>query len=719
VSFGRQKRLLVGWLALLAPLPLPFSDVIGWPVLVLYELGVLLFLERARRDAAAWLPLWGMNVLGLAYLPLLGADLLLLHRGHLVAPMIHLGMFALLVKLFAMVRERDKWQVAIGIFFIFLAAMGTSVHPTILLYLGAFLVLGLQLLLRFACFHVLADFSRDDPGLAALPLGRLVALSTAFILLLAVPLFATLPRMRSPYIIGRGDNAGLIQEAAGFSDAVALDSIDQIRTSRAVVMRVQFEHGSARPDADQEMRFKAATYDQYQEGRWRRTPPRGLLPRRQGGRFALAPGSPSRWLHVFLQPLHSRSLPLPVEALQVDPQVAGIELDQGGAVSLPFVPSSLREYEVGIGSRPVLLAATPSGQADLTLDMAGVTPRIAVLAARVARQGNAAERAGRLERHLATGYTYTLDLGGRPTGADPIEGFLFRYKSGQCEYFASAMVLMLRAQGIPARLVTGFLGGEYNPFEGYLILRDSNAHAWVEAYLGDRQGWQVFDPTPLAGRPEASAKGFWLLAHQAWDFVQFRWDRYVLTYGFYDQLEFFGEVRGLWHRLLGLFERGSDAVAAAGPGGSMASAAAAAASAQNAAPDSVLRRLLKLLRSPWLAAGAAVAALALLAAIAAGASLLWRRLRGPLDSTLAYRRIRRRLARAGLRISPALAPLALQAQAAARFPAAAAATGQVVSFYVRESFGGRRLAAAEREALRAALAEAESRLARGDRRASA
>jgi hypothetical protein len=143
-------------------------------------------------------------------------------------------------------------------------------------------------------------------------------------------------------------------------------------------------------------------------------------------------------------------------------------------------------------------------------------------------------------------------------------------------------------------------------------------------------------------------------------------------------------------------------------------AAAAAGHAPGAAPDSFLGRLLRRLSSPWFAAGAGAA----LAALAAAALLLWRRLRPPLDPTLAYRRIRRRLDRAGLPVSPALAPLALQALAAARFPAAAAATGQVVTFYVRESFGGRRLADVERAALRAALDEAESRLGRGDPRPS-
>ncbi len=697
MTFARQKRLLVGAMALLAPLPLPFSDVIAWPVVLAYMLGVCLFLLRAWRDTPGWLPLWAMNVLGVAYLPILGADLLVLHRGHLVAPVLHLGLFALLVKLFSMVRERDKWQAVIGIFFIFLAAMGTSVHPTIALYLAAFLVLGLLVLVRFAFFHVLADFSRDDPRLATLPVRGLVTASTVAVLLFAVPMFALLPRLRTPYIIGRGNGTGVVQEAAGFSDAVSLDSIDQIRTSRAVAIRVQFEGGAAPSDAGQEMRFKAATYDVYQHGHWRHTPGRTLLPRRQGGVFVLAAGQPDMWLHVWLQPLRSHSLPVPIEALQIEPGVAGIEMDQGGALSFPFSPIELRQYRVGIGSRPVPLGAPPAGPADPALDTSGVTPRIAALAARVAVHGTAAQRAASLESYLSATYTYTLDLGGRDAEENPIDNFLFRYKSGQCEYFASAMVLMLRSQGIPARLVTGFLGGEFNPFEGFLILRDSNAHAWVEAYLGEPGGWRVFDPTPPAGRPAESAVGMALLLSQAWDYVQFRWDRYVLTYGLADQLALWSDIRRLWNGWMHIFDRPEKPAGMEEP-----AAAASGLHGPSTLPPTPGWTAGRLLRAPWTAPA--------LLLLLAGGTVAWRRWHPPLDATRAYSRMRRRLARAGLRISPALPPLALQAQAARRFPAAAAAVAQIVGLYIGESFGGRRLADAEMAALRAALAAAESQV---------
>jgi hypothetical protein len=158
MTFAREKRLLVGALAFLAPIPLPFNDTVRWPVLVAYLGAVVWFLRRAWADEARWLPLWGMNLLGVAYLPFFFFDLMALGHGRLVGPVLDLGLFALTVKLFALTRERDKWQAALGIFFLFLAAMGTSVHPSIVLYLLAFAGLALLLLTRFTYLHVLAGF---------------------------------------------------------------------------------------------------------------------------------------------------------------------------------------------------------------------------------------------------------------------------------------------------------------------------------------------------------------------------------------------------------------------------------------------------------------------------------------------------------------------------------------------------------------------------------
>ena len=86
-------------------------------------------------------------------------------------------------------------------------------------------------------------------------------------------------------------------------------------------------------------------------------------------------------------------------------------------------------------------------------------------------------------------------------------------------------------------------------------MRQSNAHAWVEAYLPE-EGWRLFDPTPPAGRPQISSRGWGLLFSQAYDYLVFRWDRYVLTYGFYDQVDAFIRLRELFEGVWSLFGRG-------------------------------------------------------------------------------------------------------------------------------------------------------------------
>lgn len=684
MTFAKQKRLLLGLLALLAPIPLPFNEVVSWPVVAAYVAGVLVFLRRVMLDRQRWLPTWALNALGLAYLPLAFLDMFVVSR-RLLAPVLHLILFALLVKLFSLTRERDKWQVAIGVFFLFLASMGTSVHPTIVIYLIAFLVLSLVMLTRFAFLHVLAGFGREDPELARIPLRGFLGFCTLLTVVLSVPLFAFLPRVPSPYIVGRGSGLGQTIESAGFSDEVTLDSIGQIRNSQDVALRL-LEEGAAAPSGD--IRFKTATYDLYQGGTWRRSPFRMALRREPEGIWLAEGLRPQRWARIFLTPINSRSVPLPIETVVVDPRATVLSLDEGGAVSFRFQPQELVEYRIGLASGPVMTARQPSGTpADTALDLAGVTPPIAALAARVMGGGTPLERAQRLEAHLIQDYEYTLDFRGR-SAENPIEDFLFRYKSGQCEYFASSMVLLLRSQGIPARLVTGFLGGEYNPFEGYYIVRDSNAHAWVEAYI-EGEGWRVFDPTPPAGRPIATESGLPLLMRQAWDFVTFRWDRYVLTFGLYDQLRIFSGLRQMWHDFVSRFQQPDKPEKAT--------------AAEPASGGEILLEGEPGPQMPDVPLPVALG-LTLLAAAVFG---MYLRFRPRLTATAAYTRLRRRLGRRGAPLPESVPPLVVGQEMAVRYPAAAEPAARIIAFYLRESFGGQALEDGEREALEAALDEAE------------
>ena len=689
IAYGRPKRLLLGGLALLAPLPLPFNELLEWPALVVYAAALVAFLRRAAGGTSSWLPNWAMNLLGLIYLPVLWLDFTVFFRGQLVRPLLHLALFVLLVKLYALNRERDKWHALIGVFFVFLAAMGTSVHPAIMLYLIVFLAASAYTLARFAYLHVLTGFGQRELEPGGLPLGGFVTASTIATLVFAVPLFVILPRMRSPYITGRGTGSGTIVHAAGFSDDINLDVASSVRDNRAVALRLQYDEGT--PTG--ELRYKAATYDVFEETSWRQSPRREVGRERGSMAYPLVAGVPrAGGVTVYRQRMEARALPLPVETVAVEVKGTSLVFDEGGAVALPRGTIETVDYRAHVGARPVSGAVAPTAgdRPDVVLGREGVNEAVARLADAAAGEGSAAERAARIEAHLIQNYAYTLDFVGRG-GDHPVDDFLFRYKSGHCEYFASAMVLLLRAEGIPARLVTGFLGGEFNPLEGYYIVRQSNAHAWVEAWLGESEGWRTFDPTPPAGRPVSEAASLGLLFTQAWDYLQFRWDRYVLTYGFYDQLQAFAQLRGVWARLRNLFSRPdrpaptpADIVPASDPETPAATAEAAAG-------------------GPW------GTALVLLAVVAVIAWILWRR-RPPLTATRAYERLRHRLAQRGLALDEATAPLALRRRATRRFPEASQPAGRIVEFYVRESFGGETLAEDERSQLGAALKEAEDTL---------
>ncbi|HTS51213.1 MAG TPA: transglutaminase domain-containing protein, partial [Bryobacteraceae bacterium] len=110
---------------------------------------------------------------------------------------------------------------------------------------------------------------------------------------------------------------------------------------------------------------------------------------------------------------------------------------------------------------------------------------------------------------------------------DPLSFFLFHRKKGHCEYFASAMAIMLRTLGIPTRMVTGFQSGIYNPISGSQLIRTSDAHSWVEAWLPQR-GWTTFDPTPPDTNPPQLS---WLTRLSFYtDAAEVFWNDWVLNY---------------------------------------------------------------------------------------------------------------------------------------------------------------------------------------------
>lgn len=132
-------------------------------------------------------------------------------------------------------------------------------------------------------------------------------------------------------------------------------------------------------------------------------------------------------------------------------------------------------------------------------------------------------------RYLNENFDYTRTLE-NTVPAFPLEDFLTKQKKGHCEYFATSMVVMLQNMGIPARLVTGFLGGDYNEKGDFYIVRENHAHAWVEVYFNS-DGWVRFDPTP-EGDYETEDQSY---IYSYIEFMRYRWNRYVVDYDSSDQ----------------------------------------------------------------------------------------------------------------------------------------------------------------------------------------
>ncbi len=146
-----------------------------------------------------------------------------------------------------------------------------------------------------------------------------------------------------------------------------------------------------------------------------------------------------------------------------------------------------------------------------------------------------------IEHHLQTEYSYDLDS---PSGnADnPLDDFLFVSRRGHCEFYSTAMAIMLRTLGVPTRNVAGFVGGTYNRFGGFYSVRQGDAHSWVEAYFRDR-GWEQFDPTPPADAvPLAEVSGILAFARDLVEAASQRWNRNVIGYDLNQQVQMLRSV---------------------------------------------------------------------------------------------------------------------------------------------------------------------------------
>ncbi|MFN0109244.1 MAG: DUF3488 and DUF4129 domain-containing transglutaminase family protein [Blastocatellia bacterium] len=491
-------------------------------------------------------------------------------RSSPITVIIHFVLLAAGLKLLSVKTNRDWLWLHLVTFCIVLMAAGMMLGTTFLVLLIVYLLAAASTFIAFEIRRSQQAFEReisarditielwretkDQIRPLPPPRGRgllfFSAASMALILVLAAPLFFVVPRVTRAG--GQNSNRGLLQGEAlsGFSDSVRLGEVGQIKLNPQVVMRVRvsFPQGQLLQRPPQSLRWRGITLDHYDGQTWNSSGPTPTPIRRIGDTFRLdAPD----FLHgfteqqFFMEPMEIRTVfaaprPFLLSGLQ------DLTRDVGDGLWTDSYQYSKLAYSVYSDTwipSDEQLAADNSRDYPVTLSKRylqlpdGHDARITQLATKLTETAKTQlETIRRIEQHLRTQYDYSLDLQPVEDG-DPVADFLFNARAGHCEYFASAMVLMLRARRIPARLVNGFQTGEYNTPADVFTVRQSDAHSWVEAYFPNHQ-WIAFDPTPAAGL-SAYDGGLMAILRQYGEAMEMLWLEEVANFDTSKQISLF------------------------------------------------------------------------------------------------------------------------------------------------------------------------------------
>jgi len=496
-------RRAAGFLLLWSILPLPFLYIVlppFWILAALIGLWRILDAEKEWRPGKLLLNFLGVMILLLVFLT--GG----LHVGPL-RPLGHLLILLTTLKVAQINSLPDLRRVLMPVFLLQLLGLASAVHFSVLPYLLLSMMLwwyvGMTVFLEGLSEELRESglsFSSSGNSVNRRPRCRHVFSAAIVSMLLGTPVFLLLPRMGSPML---AIQAG--ERESGLSTRIDLKNSGAIRRSHEAVLDIRFPAGL---DVDPDwLRLRATACDMVFAGEWEapsisamenfgernRLWPKGLGESPPGIRVEVTPLTPQEYLLLLPGSTALKSS----ESLMVDP---------GGGVLR-------REYST-VGSPYILwfeessppLREAPADRDTLVLR---VSERCRNLAFELQDQGrNDEERAWAIISYLQSSCRYSLDSG-KPSPTDPIDWFLFEGRRGHCEFFAASMVVLLRIQGVPARFVVGFHGGSRIEKESLVRVRASNAHAWVEAWMGPERGWVVFDPTPAEGIDQLETVNWW------------------------------------------------------------------------------------------------------------------------------------------------------------------------------------------------------------------
>lgn len=474
-----------------------------------------------------------------------------------VSALAHLIVFLAAVKLLQLKRDRDWVFLYLISFFEVLLAAGLSFSPIFLGSLTLYLLCGLSTIIAFEIqkskraiatteTHLLvppdsrifknAARRRHKGGMEANRLPLVAFFLLLLIFVLALPLFLVAPRSGAAALTRSG---GGISNFIGFSENVKLGEIGDLKRDNAVVMHIRLED----TQPGREFRWRGVALDEFTGRSWKKSAEARRTEQRTNDKGFFQLGT-TEALHrltvqtVFLEPIESPVLFAASRLVAIQGDFSFVRVDAEGSVQARrhefdrIIYKALSDTtvpEVSLlrsDTQPYPAAFERYQQLPESID-----PRIEALANAMVANAHARNRydeAKAIESQLQQDYGYSLQM--TASGPDPLADFLFNVKTGHCEYFSTAMAVMLRTRGIAARVVNGFLPGEYNDAAGAYAVRQSDAHSWVEVYFPETRSWITFDPTPAAGRTEPVKTGLMGQLGKYAEALELIWFQYVIGY---------------------------------------------------------------------------------------------------------------------------------------------------------------------------------------------
>lgn len=503
--------------------------------------------------------------LALLYIPFFILDFLFLSSGEtslesMLNATVHLVLFVTVAKVFSAVTRRDYAYLATLSLLMMLASAVLTINTTFLVFLTLYILFAIATLISYEIKRSI-ETSRRSASTPPLVPGERRALERALertaaalglgIVAAASVFFFVIPRYRSGYFTGLGTHP---ENITGFSGSVKLGDLSRIMRSNAVIFRVLPE-GNLREYIG--VKWRGVALDTFDGKHWYNDNTRQTAVQPVSrGRFVIPrePGADNRpekalRYKLLLSPISSDVVFAAAFPRLITGRMHLLTVDETDSLHYTHYALSPLQYEVvsqvGLPSPATLRGATNTYSQKLRFLYLRLPPRLDPRIQRLAqkvtsRADNNYDRAVTIRAYLRGNFGYTLEAQ-KIDPSDPLGSFLFKTRKGYCEYFASAMTVMLRTLGIPARLVNGFQTGSYNHLGKDFVVRARDAHSWVEVYFPG-YGWIPFDPTPPDPHPVIVSD-----LDNYVDTLTLFWNEWVINYDFSHQARLATQVEVQTH----------------------------------------------------------------------------------------------------------------------------------------------------------------------------